>query len=232
MWGLFKRPVPVNGASRSLAGRGHGFIDQTGEVLLHRIPVGREHSSIEAIREAAALHTLENADVFKIKVMPILDDGISSCPELLTVSSFTRKVETDRFSTGLGTDGCRDQGRQLVGKDLEREIWKEHKPVAAVFLVLRQVREVGEALSAGRVGSLEGIAAQQNVIFKGGRIPFRHSDKRVQPGMTGEDMIGLNEVLYRELPVGFDIKTQSAAQTKRVKVVISDFFKQKTAYEI
>ena len=40
-------------------------------------------------------------------------------------------------------------------------------------------------------------------------------------------MIGLNEVLYRELPVGFDIKTQSAAQTKRVKVVISDFFKHR-----
>ena len=40
-------------------------------------------------------------------------------------------------------------------------------------------------------------------------------------------MIGLNEVLYRELPVGFDIKTQSPAQTKRVKVVISDFFKHR-----
>lgn len=43
---------------------------QAGEILLHRVPVRRQHPAVEV---SPLLHPLDNADVFLVQVVPVLD---------------------------------------------------------------------------------------------------------------------------------------------------------------
>ncbi len=72
---------------------------------------------------------------------------------------------------------------------------------------------------------MEGVAAQQDMVLESRGISFGHGHKRVQPGVAGKYMIRLNEILYREFPVGLNIKSQTTTEPEGIQIVIADLFK-------
>ena len=85
-------------------------------MLLHRIPVRRQHAAIEAIGAAPRLHAFDDADVLLIEVMPVLDDVRACVAILVGLGTGANKVQRN----GLATAVC--AGKRFPGNFPRRMI--------------------------------------------------------------------------------------------------------------
>ena len=67
------------------------------------------------------------------------------------------------------------------------------------------------------------ITAQQYLLIEIRWLAFIHADEIVEPGVTGKNMVGLNKIFDRQLPVGCNFKLHCFAEMHSGQIVALEF---------
>ena len=118
-----------------------------------------------------------------------------------------------------GASGFDFEHRDVIGIDLDVEARRDREPDPLHRALLVETRKVREAEAAPLFRMPEPVAVPEHVPLDEGRRALLHRHEGVQARMSGEDVIGLDEVLVYEFPVGRDLELERTGMGHRTDAV-------------